>query len=139
MAKLKTFQVCEIAKDTYAINEAGMAAMFLVVGEKRALLIDTGVGMTDLKSLIAQLTDLPYDVVLTHGHMDHAGGAAQFDQVYIHPADRAALSPIDYNAVADYVEKMIRQRLNFVRSNEILYLFTEDANARGALPHDGKN
>ena len=44
MAKLKTFQVCEIAKDTYAINEAGMAAMFLVVGEKRALLIDTGVG-----------------------------------------------------------------------------------------------
>ena len=34
-----------------------------------------------------------------------------------------------------YVEKMIRQRLNFVRSNEILYLF----NARGALPHDGKN
>ena len=38
-----------------------------------------------------------------------------------------------------YVEKMIRQRLNFVRGNEILYLFTEDANARGALPHDGKN
>ena len=38
-----------------------------------------------------------------------------------------------------YVEKMIRQRLNFVRSNEILYLFTEDANVRGALPHDGKN
>ena len=41
--------------------------------------------------------------------------------------------------VEKYVEKMIRQRLNFVRSNEILYLFTEDANARGALPHDGKN
>ena len=38
-----------------------------------------------------------------------------------------------------YAEKMIRQRLNFVRSNEILYLFTEDANVRGALPHDGKN
>lgn len=38
-----------------------------------------------------------------------------------------------------YVEKMIRQRLNFVRSNEILYVFTEDSNARGAQPHDGKN
>lgn len=38
-----------------------------------------------------------------------------------------------------YVEKMIRQRLNFVRNNEILYLFTEDANTRGAVPHDGKN
>ena len=38
-----------------------------------------------------------------------------------------------------YVEKMIRQRLNFVRSNEILYLFTDESNLRGALPHDGKN
>ena len=37
-----------------------------------------------------------------------------------------------------YVEK-IRQRLNFVRDNEILYLFTEDAPTRGAVPHDGKN
>ena len=30
MAYLTTYQVCEIARDTYVINEAGMAAMFLV-------------------------------------------------------------------------------------------------------------
>ena len=30
-----------------------------------------------------------------------------------------------------YVEKMIRQRLNFVRSNEILYLFETDDGAFG--------
>ena len=42
MAYLTTYQVCEIARDTYVINEAGMAAMFLVIGEERALLIDTG-------------------------------------------------------------------------------------------------
>ena len=29
MAKLTTYQVMEIAKDTWAINEAGMTAMFL--------------------------------------------------------------------------------------------------------------
>ncbi len=28
-----------------------------------------------------------------------------------------------------YLEKMIRQRLNFVRENEILYLFTEEKDA----------
>ena len=71
MAYLTTYQVCEIARDTYVINEAGMAAMFLVIGEERALLIDTGVGMTDLPALIRSLTPLPYDVVLTHGHLDH--------------------------------------------------------------------
>lgn len=38
-----------------------------------------------------------------------------------------------------YVEKMIRQRLNFVRNNEILYLFTDRQDAAGAPPDDGKN
>ena len=52
MAQLTTYQICEIARKTYAINEAGMAAMFLVVGAERALLIDTGVGMTDLKEVV---------------------------------------------------------------------------------------
>ena len=51
MAKLTTYQVTEIAKDTWVINEAGMTAMFLLKGTERALLIDTGVGMTDLKKV----------------------------------------------------------------------------------------
>lgn len=55
MAKLTTYQVTEIAKDTWVINEAGMTAMFLLKGTERALLIDTGVGMTDLKKLSSWL------------------------------------------------------------------------------------
>ena len=43
MAKLTTYQVTEIAKDTWVINEAGMTDMFLLKGTERALLIDTGV------------------------------------------------------------------------------------------------
>lgn len=40
-----------------------------------------------------------------------------------------------------YVEKMIRQRLHYVRDNEILYLFTDaQASQRpGVAPHEGKN
>ena len=104
MAKLTTYQVMEIAKDTWVINEAGMTAMFLLKGTERALLIDTGVGMTDLKKLISWLTPLPYDVVLTHGHQDHIGGAAQFEEVYIHEKDEDSLKPINYDSIADYVE-----------------------------------
>ena len=101
MAKLTTYQVTEIAKDTWVINEAGMTAMFLLKGTERALLIDTGVGMTDLKKLISWLTPLPYDVVLTHGHPDHIGGAAQFEEVYIHEKDEDSLKPINYDSIAD--------------------------------------
>lgn len=107
MTCLSTYQVCEIACDTYVINEAGMAAMFLVVGKKRALLIDTGVGLTDLPKLVRELTPLPYDVVLTHGHLDHIGGAAQYDTVYVHPMDAPMLQPIDYDAIAQYVDLLL--------------------------------
>ena len=34
--------ISEIAPNTYAINEYGIAAEFLVIGQERALLIDTG-------------------------------------------------------------------------------------------------
>ena len=107
MTCLTTYQVSEIARDTYVINEAGMAAMFLVIGKKRALLIDTGVGLTDLPKLVSKLTPLPYDVVLTHGHLDHIGAASQFDTVYVHPLDAASLEPIDYDAIAKYVDLLL--------------------------------
>ena len=40
-----------------------------------------------------------------------------------------------------YIEKMIRNRLNFVRNNEILYIFPgqDAAEAQGAPPHEAEN
>ena len=79
--------VSEIAPKTYVINEFGLDAMFLIEGSQRALVLDTGSGFCDFKGIIRDLTKKPYLVALTHGHVDHAGGAGQFEQVYLHPAD----------------------------------------------------
>jgi len=79
--------VAEIAKGVYCINEFGMDSLFLVTGEERALLVDTGCGLADLPALVKSLTDLPYDVALTHGHVDHAGGIFWFDRVYLNEKD----------------------------------------------------
>lgn len=38
-----------------------------------------------------------------------------------------------------YVERAVRQRLNFVRDNEILYLFNEERQSSGAAANDGQN
>lgn len=56
---------------------------YLVLGDKRAVLIDTGYGVGDLKGYVESLTDLPYEVYVTHGHVDHASGAGQFEKVHM--------------------------------------------------------
>lgn len=62
-------------------------SMYLAEGEKSACLMDTGFGFGDLKGYVDTLTSKPYDVLLSHGHMDHAGGSVQFDRVWLDPLD----------------------------------------------------
>ncbi len=59
----------------------------LVIGSSRALLFDTCCGWDELKGAVRELTALPLLVINSHGHYDHIGGNAQFDRVYLHPAD----------------------------------------------------
>lgn len=62
-------------------------------GENRDLIVDTGLGISSLKAVIREATVTQGRrwrepiVVLTHGHLDHAGGAAEFDDVRAHPDD----------------------------------------------------
>lgn len=79
--------VFQIANKTWCINEFGMDTLFLLEGSEKALLIDTGTGVFDLPALVRTCTDKPLQVVLTHGHTDHAGGMHWFDKVSLHPDD----------------------------------------------------
>lgn len=72
----------------WKIYERYEAAMYLVCGSERACLIDTGYGLTNLKDLVGELTNLPVFVVNTHGHVDHVLGNHWFDRVLMHPADQ---------------------------------------------------
>ena len=60
---------------------------YLVLGEKRALLIDTGMGIGSIREVVEQLTALPVTVINTHGHPDHAGGNAEFAPALMNPAE----------------------------------------------------
>lgn len=50
----------------------------LLVGRERALLLDTGFGIDDVRAAVSAITPLPVELILTHGHFDHALGARQF-------------------------------------------------------------
>ncbi len=87
--KTQAFPHREIAPNTYEIGEFDCASIFLLVGDEKAMVIDTGVGIGDLKGFISRLTGKPLMVCFTHSHMDHVGGASAFDNAYVHPRDMA--------------------------------------------------
>lgn len=70
-----------------AIRSRSGEIMYLVEGTESAFLIDTCLGIRGLKKLIKTLTEKPLSVILTHGHVDHAMGAPEFDTVYMNHKD----------------------------------------------------
>lgn len=109
---MKMPPVIEIAYKTYAINEYGLDAMFLLVGDEKALLIDTGTGVFDLPMLVSSLTDKPLTVALTHGHPDHAGAIGWFDSVYAHSDDFEMALNIPYETRKGYAESLLKMNPN---------------------------
>jgi hydroxyacylglutathione hydrolase len=81
------FKVQALAESVWRIDDHGGDNVYLVAGNDRALLIDTGTGAADLAACVRQITRLPVAVVNTHGHPDHVGGNFQFDAVSAHPDD----------------------------------------------------
>ena len=62
--------------------------MYLVEGDERAALLDTGSGAGSLKGCVEKLTDKPVVVLMTHGHVDHAMGSAEFENCYMNLVDK---------------------------------------------------
>lgn len=84
------FTIEEIDSSTYAISEYNhweKVHSYLLIGNNSACLIDTGLGIGNIKKEVEKLTDLPVKVINTHAHWDHIGGNKSFGEVYIHKED----------------------------------------------------
>jgi hydroxyacylglutathione hydrolase len=85
------FKVREVANNVWVIRDNTQVASYLVEGEDKSLLIDTGWGIGNLKELVQYITQLPVMVVFTHGHPDHVCGAFQFSDLHISNNDKNLL------------------------------------------------
>jgi glyoxylase-like metal-dependent hydrolase (beta-lactamase superfamily II) len=79
------FEVYKVARGTFAIYEPHQSEeviSYLIVGQKQAVLFDTGMGIADIKKIVSRLTSLPVVVLNSHTHDDHVGGNWQFSFVF---------------------------------------------------------
>lgn len=79
------FEVYEIRPGVLALYEPGQfeeVISYLIIGSKRALLFDTGLGIGDMRRLVGELTEREVVVLNSHTHYDHVGGNHAFDKIY---------------------------------------------------------
>lgn len=107
------YEVEKVSERIYRISMTYVCC-YLIVGDKEAILLDAGWGYGDLKAVVESITDLPITLVLSHGHPDHIGSAAQFETAYLNDRDLAMIESqsdvdlrrrlmLNYEA-ADFVE-----------------------------------
>jgi glyoxylase-like metal-dependent hydrolase (beta-lactamase superfamily II) len=79
------FEVYKVAPATFAIYEPHQSEeviSFLILGHDKAVLFDTGMGISDIRKVVTELSKLRVIVLNSHTHDDHVGGNWQFDTIY---------------------------------------------------------
>ena len=91
MTAIPYFKAEKIADQSWMIKNAfveqSCAICYLIEGRDYALLIDSIIGLGNLKAFCETLTDKPVKLVNTHAHSDHFGDNFHFDECWIHHRD----------------------------------------------------
>lgn len=113
---MSIYQVSKLTDNLYSIkeditNNKFPILIYLVIGTKKAALIDTGLGTDNLRETVELITKLPIIVLHSHVHMDHVGADALFDEIYLNLREYG-LEDQDYN-----FSETLNQRLNYIEAN----------------------
>ena len=113
---------------TWLISDYYLDNYFLIAGDSKAALIDTGCGIGNVLDEVREITDFPIEVFLTHGHLDHCGGMFSLDRCHMHPADEAIAREHYYKAemIKWYIETRVPVRFPGEGHAEMLKAMVSD-------------
>ncbi len=84
------FETERIDERTFRISEPRHSEetnCWLLLGDNKALLFDTGLGAADIGEVVGGLTDKPVIALASHVHWDHIGGHRCFEEFYVHETE----------------------------------------------------
>ena len=79
------FYVYELPENVYAIAEPKHfqeVNSYLIKGEGKDILLDTGMGICNIKKVVAELSSNNIIVVNSHFHFDHIGNNSKFNEIF---------------------------------------------------------
>lgn len=103
--KTNWFTINQVDDNTWILSEYRHweeTHCYLLCGSRRALLIDTGLGICNIQEEVCRLTDKPVTAAATHIHWDHIGGHKYYPDFYAHRAELSWLQggfPLSMEAV----------------------------------------
>ncbi len=78
------FHVAPIEPGLHIVAEPGHVFSWLIAGSERSVLLDTGLGLADIRAAVEPVATTPVDVINSHVHFDHVGGNELFEHVAMH-------------------------------------------------------
>ena len=129
------FAVREVEPGIHLISEPAHVNSWLITGSAEAVLFDTGMGISDIKGVVAGLTDLPLRIVNSHHHFDHIGGNQLFGGGAIHESGADLVQqqiPAEWlEGYMEYVDQMLAQVPQFeTLDRQYFRLLTADTTPR---------
>ncbi len=84
------FSVHEIGQSVWEIVDIADCHCYVVRGSRRAVLVDSCLGVGNLRTCVQGLAgSLPVTVLLTHRHYDHVAGSYLFDDMHLPEGEEA--------------------------------------------------
>ena len=91
-----SYMAWKLDDTTWCINFMnGTQNIYLLEGEEKALLLDTGYGTGTLRAFVEELTDKEILVANTHFHPDHSAGNGEFEKVFVSKGSEIDASSIN--------------------------------------------
>lgn len=130
----------QVSRGVWSVAEPSHVNMWLIEGTERAVLLDTGLGISRVRPVVEQLTTKPIAVVNTHYHFDHVGGNYEFDDTSIHSAGADLLvQPVPrevLDAYLAYANELIDAVGHFRAVDERFFHLLDTDSAPRPLPKD---